>query len=270
MLRLMPGAKVLLVSDEKQIDGLSIVIPVFRNRAALSVLAERIDSVLSPQDIRYEIIFVDDASDDASWPKIQELAKTSPYVRGLRLARNRGQHLSVLLGLSCANAGICVVLDADLQDPPEAIPMLLASLRESGADLVFAGRSGKYQAWGRMLSSWLYRRLLLNALVGLPSGAGMYFAATRSGVQRMMELNLVGEPMVIGMIAAARLHCKCIPVQRSIRAHGRSAYTSLRRLRSALNMMHCALFTNRRDGQRINCLISTLEIADSVASGGPV
>jgi polyisoprenyl-phosphate glycosyltransferase len=219
--------------------AVSVVAPVFGNAASLAALAERIDAAVSGIGAPHEIVLVDDASRDDSWRRIDDLARARAHVRGVRHARNRGQHAAALTGLAHARGDVCVVMDADLQDPPEAIPPLVAALAQTGADVVFAGRRGDYQAWHRMLTSRIYRGLLLGALTDLPPDAGMFFAIGRPALARLLAVE-VRDPMVIGMIAAARLRCTSIPVPRAARAHGRSAYSEWRRLRAALNMLRCA------------------------------
>ena len=185
--------------------SISVIIPVYRNRETISSLASRVDAVLEDSSRSHEIIFVDDASPDDSWAVIRELAAASPHVRGLRHTRNLSQHDAVLTGLAHASGDVSVTMDADLQDPPEAIPSLLDVLCCSGADVVFAGRIGNYQSWYRMITSRLYRALLLGWLTRLPSDAGMFFAIRRSALARVLALRPPGQASVIGMIAAAQL-----------------------------------------------------------------
>lgn len=264
----MPEVNPLHMTDAIHPITISVVIPVYRNSDSLPVLIQRIESVMAYRKSgSYEILLVDDASDDTSWLRILEIAQSHAEIRGFRLAKNQGQHASVLFGLSLVQYDISIVMDADLQDPPEAIPSLLRALSESNADIVFAGRSGKYQSGGRMLTSRLYRHLLLKGIVGLPAGAGMFFVITRSALERVFNLNLTGKPMLIGMIAAAGLDCVSISIDRAQRVYGQSAYTSHQRLRSAINMLCCALLANRVRGTSIVDSLALIEIADSVIGG---
>ena len=228
--------------------AVSVVVPVFRNAPTLEPLVGRIGAVLTAAGFTFEVLLVDDASDDASPEVMARLVRTNSRVRGFRLARNQGQHLAVMLGLQQSQGVFCVVLDADLQDPPEAMPELLGRLSREPVEVVFAARTGRYQGPVRMLTSWLYRRLLLRPLAGLPQGAGMYFALRREAFVRLLSLSLPARPMTLGLIAAGRLKCAHLPVARAYRLHGRSAYSASARLLSAGRMLACALRAGRGVG----------------------
>lgn len=116
--------------------GVSIVVPAFRSAGSLPALAERVATVLEGAELPYELVLVDDGSEDGTWAAIQALAAARAPVRGLRLARNSGQHAALLAGIRAARREWIVTLDDDLQFRPESIPSLLVSLEE-GADLVY-------------------------------------------------------------------------------------------------------------------------------------
>src|SRR5947208_8027998 len=103
---------------------LSVVVPVYGNAATLDQLYRRVSSAAAGWDL--QLILVDDASPDDSRRVISELAARDPAVEPLSLARNVGQHAAVLEGMRHAQGRWTVVMDADLQDPPEAIPVLIA------------------------------------------------------------------------------------------------------------------------------------------------
>jgi glycosyltransferase involved in cell wall biosynthesis len=209
----------------------SIVVPVYNNSQTLRALCERITDVAAaawPGEA-VEIVLVDDASPDGAWDTISELAGDYPGVHGVRLGRNVGQHEAVLTGFSIARGRFLVSIDGDLQDPPEALPAMRAAFTDR-SDLVFAGRRGRYQAWSAMLTSALYRRIVLST-IRLPRDSGMFFIITRQGCERLLDA-LIDRPSVIGLIAA-RLRTNSIPVERSLREQGVSSYTFRSRLRSA-------------------------------------
>ena len=103
---------------------LSIITPAFNEAANLPALHRRLDAALA--GVAWEWIAVDDHSDDATFAVLADLAQKDARVRGVRLARNSGSHAAIACGLALAQGGAAVVLAADLQDPPETIPALVA------------------------------------------------------------------------------------------------------------------------------------------------
>jgi len=122
---------------------ISVVIPVFRNRDSLNDLYSRL--TLGLQDHEYEIIFVDDACPENSLVVLRNIEADDPHVVIRSHPKKYGQHRAVLTGLHVAHGQWAVVLDADLQDPPESIPDLLSKAQE-GFNVVFAGRYGRYES----------------------------------------------------------------------------------------------------------------------------
>lgn len=139
---------------------LSVVVPVYRAEDCLEALHQRLTAVLTELGRPYEIVLVEDAGPDASWARIQELAAKDEHVRGFQLSRNFGQHPAITAGLSQARGAWVVVMDCDLEDPPEEIPRLLAAAEEGDHDLVLARRRLRGQGFLRGLLSQTYFRLL--------------------------------------------------------------------------------------------------------------
>jgi dolichol-phosphate mannosyltransferase len=138
---------------------LSVVIPVYGCRECLEILTQRIRAAVEPVCKSFEIVFVDDASPDNAWEKLVELCRRDPAVKGLRLSRNFGQHAAITAGLAHALGQWAVVMDCDLQDPPEDIPRLLERGR-AGFDVVFARRIEKRLSLFRRVMSRLFFRLI--------------------------------------------------------------------------------------------------------------
>jgi len=223
---------------------LSVVVPVYGNAATLEELHGRVSSAVAGRAL--QLILVDDASPDDSRRVISELAARDPAVEPLLLERNVGQHAAVLEGLRRARGRWTAVMDADLQDPPEAIPVLLARAGP-GDDVVFAGRRGAYEGPGRLATSRLFKRVLA-AFSGVPRDAGMFFVANRRAVQSLLALD-GPPPFLVAMIGAAGLRASSVPVERSRNPAGRSSYTPALRLRSAWRGFRWAL-TRRHRPQR--------------------
>ena len=110
-------------------SGISVVLPVYRNAEVLAALHARLVRALEGEAAELEMIFVDDACPAGSGAVLDELARRDARVRVIRHERNQGQRLAVWHGLEAARGAIVITMDADLQDPPEAIPLLLGELR---------------------------------------------------------------------------------------------------------------------------------------------
>src|SRR5438128_12372377 len=102
-------------------QAVSVVIPVYNSEASLPILIQRLDRVLAQRHAPFEGVLVNDGSRDRSWPVIQELATRFPWVRGVNLIRNFGQHNALLCGIRLARHAVIVTMDDDLQHPPEEI-----------------------------------------------------------------------------------------------------------------------------------------------------
>ena len=118
---------------------ISIVVPVFNDEEVLPELLRRVSPVAQKiAESDYEIILVDDGSRDRSWNVIQELKASYQNVVAVKLARNFGQQNSIAAGLSVAQGDYIVLMDSDLQDRPEDIPVLLDALKGSNASMAIA------------------------------------------------------------------------------------------------------------------------------------
>ncbi len=213
---------------------LSVVIPVYRNAETVGPLAHRLERVLEAERLSYEIVFVNDAC-PASLEALRELSASEPRVVVVPLEKNVGQHRAVLAGLARARGRAVATMDADLQDPPEALPAMLRSM-ESGYAAVFAGRRGAYESEARLMTSRLFKALL-HRLSGVPADAGMFVVMTRQMVASLLARRET-RPFVVAMIGASGLPLFSIPVERAPRFGGTSAYSSWMRLSTGC----CALF----------------------------
>jgi dolichol-phosphate mannosyltransferase len=138
---------------------ISVVIPVYNCAGSLRALHERLTTTLAALTPDYEIVLVDDRSRDEAWDILSELARSDRRVRAVRLSRNFGQHAAITAGLTRSRGDWTVVMDCDLQEPPEEITRLYAKAQE-GYDIVRATRQGRRHSAFRRLSATLYRRML--------------------------------------------------------------------------------------------------------------
>jgi dolichol-phosphate mannosyltransferase len=138
---------------------LSVVIPVYNCAGCLEELHARLTASLREVTPDYEIVLVDDRSTDAAWEILRRLAGEDPRLRIVRLSRNFGQHAAITAGLARSTGAWTVVMDCDLQEPPEEIPRLYAKAQE-GYEIVRATREGRRHSAFRRVSATLYRRML--------------------------------------------------------------------------------------------------------------
>jgi dolichol-phosphate mannosyltransferase len=138
---------------------ISVVVPTYACATCLHALHERLTATLGAMAVEYELVFVDDRAQDGSWDVLAQLAAADPRVRAFRMSRNFGQHMAITAGLAEAAGAWVVVMDCDLQDPPEEIPRLYAKAQE-GHDIVLARRLQRQGARVRGHAARLYFRLL--------------------------------------------------------------------------------------------------------------
>ncbi|MBR0109887.1 MAG: glycosyltransferase [Bacteroidales bacterium] len=136
---------------------ISIIVPLLNERESLPELVSRIDSVMKDGSFSYEIIMVDDGSDDGSWDEILRLAGSNPSVHGIRFRRNYGKSAALYCGFARAAGEVVVTMDADLQDFPEEVPEMYRMIKEEGWDIVSGWKQHrKDNALTKNLPSKLY------------------------------------------------------------------------------------------------------------------
>ena len=207
---------------------IAVVAPVYGNAHTLHPLTGRLAAALEGRTWRLRLVI--DASPDDSAAVARGLAADEPRIAVTELAANVGQHRALTRGLADEPAAdVWVCLDADLQDPPEAVPLLLDRLARGDVGAVFAGRRGSYESRVRRLTGNLHRRVAAR-LTGLPPDAGA-FLVLGPGVRRAV-LTAVrgGAPSVVLAVAGAGERTTSLPVPRAVRPEGSSAWTGRARV----------------------------------------
>ncbi|MBA7656766.1 putative glycosyltransferase [subsurface metagenome] len=157
----------------------SVVIPVFNEEENLELLHRRLSKVLENLCQEYEIIFVDDGSKDNSLKIMRKLRVTDPGVKIISFSRNFGHQIAITAGIDYASGSAVIVMDADLQDPPEVIPKLVEKWRE-GCDTVYAIReSRKDPILKRAIAFVFYRLFRRMSDVDVPMDAGDFRLMSR-------------------------------------------------------------------------------------------
>jgi polyisoprenyl-phosphate glycosyltransferase len=214
---------------------LSVVVPVYNEEQTLRELWATLTPVLDALDADWEVVFVDDASIDATSSMLAELHERDPRCKILRFSRNFGHQIAVSAGLDHAAGDAVVVMDADLQDPPELIPDLVARWQE-GYEVVYAVRGFRegMSPATRAVFGAFYRVLHRLAEVDIPLHAGDFRLIDRVVVEtfrRMPERSRY----VRGMISWAGFRQVGVPYRRPARVAGTSKYSLGRRIRFALS-----------------------------------
>ena len=152
-------------------------------------LHERLTAVLRQAEPDHELIFVDDRSRDSAWRTLTELSGRNPRVVAVRLSRNFGQHAAITAGLQQCRGEHAVVMDCDLQDPPEDIPRLIAEMR-NGADVVYARRTEKKQGLARRIAAKVFF-WFLNQFGESPlqDNYGTFSIISRKVIDAFLQLN---------------------------------------------------------------------------------
>lgn len=214
---------------------ISVVTPVYGCCSCLPELYQRLDAVLTPISPDYEIIMVDDASPDCAWAAIQKLSIKDARVKGIKLARNFGQHYAITAGLDFAEGDWVVVMDCDLQDVPEEIPRLYRAAREEGYDLVVGRRSNRQDSWFKKLQSRAFYavfRFFSEAQVDSRTGNfGIYSRDVIRSVRQLREQN-----RSFGLFAIwVGFNRGYVDIDHGARTSGKSAYTFKKALKLALD-----------------------------------
>lgn len=215
---------------------LSLVVPVFNSAAALPILIERVAATLDPQSSGAELILVDDCSGDSSWQEISRAALLHPWVRGMRLMRNFGQHSALLAGIRAARGDVIVTLDDDLQHPPEEIPILLAEL-DRGFDVVYGSPREPQQSMFRRLASKV-TRLVLHGVMGVATAhRASAFRAFRAQLRVASEGFRGPHVSVDVLLSWATTRFSAVSVRHDRRYAGVSGYSLRRLFAHAIDMM---------------------------------
>ena len=125
---------------------ISVIIPLYNEEESLPELMEWIDSVMKKNSFSYEVIMVDDGSNDTSWQVIEELRKKYPELEGIRFRRNYGKSAALNVGFDIADGDVVITMDADLQDSPDEIPELYTMIMNNGFDMVSGWKKVRYDS----------------------------------------------------------------------------------------------------------------------------
>jgi len=213
----------------------SLVLPVFNEEAVLPLLLHRIEKLLASLDAPAEAIFVDDGSRDTSSIVLEAKAKHDPRFKFIRLSRNFGHQIAITAGMDAASGDAIVVMDADLQDPPEVVLEMIERWKE-GYEIVQARRLSRdgESAFKKKTASIFYRLLGKLSSVDIPRDVGDFRLIDRKVLEAFREMP-ERDRFVRGMFAWLGFkHCE-VAFHRPARAAGETKYPFWKMLRLAVN-----------------------------------
>jgi len=212
---------------------LSLVIPVFNEQEVLKESFVRMDAVMQGTGYEYEIVYVNDGSRDDTLRILRELAAEHPYVKVLSFSRNFGHQLAVTCGMDAAKGDALIIIDVDLQDPPELIPQMVR-LWEDGADIVYGKRrKRKGETLFKKLTAAAYYRLLAwMSAYPIPLDTGDFRLIGRCVADQFLLMREHNR-FLRGMSAWMGYRAVPVEYERQERFAGKSKYTLKKMLRLA-------------------------------------
>jgi glycosyltransferase involved in cell wall biosynthesis len=214
---------------------LSIIAPIFNEIENLPELHSRVAAVMKSLRVDWELLLVDDGSTDGSTETIRSLARSDPHVRPIIFARNFGHQIAVTAGLDYCRGQAAVVIDADLQDPPELIPELVAKWRE-GYEVVYAVRAEREgETWfKRITASAFYRIIYRITDVKIPLDVGDFRLLDRQVIDTLKSMR-ERHRFLRGMAAWVGFRQTGVGYKRAARKAGVTKYPFRKMLRLAVN-----------------------------------
>jgi polyisoprenyl-phosphate glycosyltransferase len=217
--------------------ALSIVIPCFNEAPCLDALHRRVSAVAHQvAGVDHEILLINDGSKDDTWPTMQRLAAIDPHLVAINLSRNHGHQLALTAGLDLARGDHILILDADLQDPPELLPDMLATMTSADADVVYAVRRARAgESFAKKATAALFYRLLAKLTdTDIPLDTGDFRLMTRRALDAFLALPEQAR-FIRGMVAWVGFRQVPFAYDRAERHAGETSYPVSKMLRLAFD-----------------------------------
>ncbi|WP_155263386.1 glycosyltransferase family 2 protein [Sphingomonas segetis] len=219
--------------------ALSIVVPCFNEEACLPALHRRLGAAArAAVDSDYEIVLVNDGSRDGSWPIMRGMAADDPHVMAVNLSRNHGHQLALTAGLDLCRGDTVLIIDADLQDPPELLPEMMQVMRAEEADVVYGvrrSRSGE-TAFKRATAHGFYRLMSRATEVDIPLDTGDFRLMSRRALEALLAMPEQAR-FIRGMVAWIGFRQVAFVYDRQERFAGETKYPFKKMMRFAFDAL---------------------------------
>jgi polyisoprenyl-phosphate glycosyltransferase len=218
---------------------LSIVVPCFNEEACLNALYERLTAAaVKAVGEDYELVLVNDGSRDQSWDIMRRFAATDPRLVAINLSRNHGHQLALTAGLDLCRGDRILIIDADLQDPPEILPGMLETMRSTDADVVYGVRKSRRgeTAFKRATAHGFYRLLWRATEVEIPLDTGDFRLMSRRALDALLAMPEQAR-FIRGMVAWIGFRQVPFPYDREERFAGHTKYPLKKMLRFAFDAL---------------------------------
>ncbi|HET9356030.1 MAG TPA: glycosyltransferase family 2 protein [Sphingomicrobium sp.] len=218
---------------------LSIVVPCFNEEECLAALHGRLSAAARAAVAEnYELVLVNDGSTDRSWPMMRDLAERDPRVLAVDLSRNHGHQLALTAGLDLARGDKILIIDADLQDPPELLGAMLETMAREAADVVYGVRSARVgeTRFKRATAAAFYRLLSRATEVDIPVDAGDFRLMSRRALDALLAMPEQSR-FIRGMVAWIGFRQVPFAYQREERFAGTTKYPLRKMIRFALDAL---------------------------------
>jgi dolichol-phosphate mannosyltransferase len=242
----------------------SIIVPVFNEEEILEMLYRRTVEALEGFGEPFELVLVDDGSDDKSWEKMCGMAACDTRLVLVRLSRNFGHQVAITAGIDAARGDAVVLMDADLQDPPEVVPEMLALWR-GGYDVVYGRRSCRHgESWfKRATAASFYRLIRWLTSIDIPADTGDFRLMSRRVVEVLKQLRERNR-FIRGMVAWIGWRQTAVEYERGERKAGETKYSVGKMVRFAADAIVSFSYAPLRLATFLGLLVSTASFAYGV------
>ncbi|GAA4750391.1 glycosyltransferase family 2 protein [Sphingomonas daechungensis] len=219
--------------------GLSVVVPCFNEEACLPELHRRLSAAAqSAAGQDYELVFINDGSRDRSWDVMRQIAAADDHVVAINLSRNHGHQLALTAGLDLCRGEKILIIDADLQDPPELLPAMLETMHDQDADVVYGVRRSRAgeTAFKRATAHGFYRLLSRATEIEIPVDTGDFRLMSRRALEALLAMPEQSR-FIRGMVAWIGFRQVPLPYDRDQRFAGHTKYPLGKMVRFAFDAL---------------------------------